>query len=1157
MKKTAFKDARRNIKRKFVSWLSIVIVTMMAVGVFLGSRFYRVSDSETARDFFNGTSFYDLQIVGNNGFSAEEIESIEALDYVAKAEGTYSVTACIIRPEDEKKLFVPFVRLNDKVSVPKLIEGKLPEKDTEVLMSCELAASKGYKVGDTLKIEESDSINGTEFVISGLAKHPEYSASRNSQFVLCGENIFNKEAFKGYYMDCKVRLNTPDDMDMFTEDYFEYTKETKEKLDAELLDVGLVHDEDVHNRAQEELDNKKSEAEKEITKAEDEIDKKQKEYDDGIKDGNKQLNEGRKKLKDGEKELNDKEAKLKQAEEEFKKYKAKALAEMAEAEKMIEDAKKKLDPEAEEKLQNGIAEVQKKQAEAQAGLVKLAGIESKVTSMGFDLPGKYYDAKGYSKEVYMSAAQSVLDGNNAKSEESKAKEKVSDAVEDKLKEDEVKAIYAVYMGDAPDIVEVSYSKAKSWLVDSISKYGMAAAIMDVGNDAIDEANNLLKQIQVAREMIAEGEAKLAAARDEYALKVREAESKLADARRLLEEGRKKLEEYKAEFAKKETEFNNKKTEGAEKLEDARNQLEDKKKEYEDGIKEAQEEIDNLPKTSYVVLDRKNNAGFLDVYSMYKTMDASTTAFIIMFIIVGTLVCFSTITIIIDEQKDLVGTMKSLGFFNAVIRSKYLFFGIMAIIAGIISGLGLAFVLQKVMAFGVGRLFVFGHSDPIFRLLPTVMISIAEVIVAIVATFLACRSLLRQSAVQLMSGQTNLKRVIKNKSSKKGSKHKETAKNKISKAKATSLYSKLIIRNMYSEIERVIISIVIISGSCAMIGIGFSMKYAFDNMVNIQFTMIQKNDVDISYTIDKDKPEISQKVEETVENSGVDFIRYKSWGTIYKTSKREEYVNIYVFDTDDVSDYYLLEDYFHKGKTLKIPEEGIIIQGKMHENDGIMPGDKIEIRDQNLQRHEVEVKGVFMNRMGRSIMMSKKTYKEMYGEDPKYSAYMVNLNGVDKKKLEKDIIAIDSEARVSVPADNLSNYDSFRLIYRLIVYIMTFLALIMSIFVLSNLTNIFVNRRKQELIVMRVNGFSVKKSKGYLIKETLFMTIVGLLFAVIYGAPLAGLVIGFMDQPDTNLGKSLIPKAWLFAVLIEGLFAAIINYFAFRKVKKFKVTDINS
>ena len=93
--------------------------------------------------------------------------------------------------------------------------------------------------------------------------------------------------------------------------------------------------------------------------------------------------------------------------------------------------------------------------------------------------------------------------------------------------------------------------------------------------------------------------------------------------------------------------------------------------------------------------------------------------------------------------------------------------------------------------------------------------------------------------------------------------------------------------------------------------------------------------------------------------------------------------------------------------------------------------------------------------------------------------------------------------------------------------------------------------------MRVNGFSVKKSRGYLIKETLFMTIVGLLCAVIYGAPLAGLVIGFMDQPDTKLGTSIIPKAWIFAVLIEGIFATIINYFAFRKVKNLKVTDINS
>ena len=113
-----------------------------------------------------------------------------------------------------------------------------------------------------------------------------------------------------------------------------------------------------------------------------------------------------------------------------------------------------------------------------------------------------------------------------------------------------------------------------------------------------------------------------------------------------------------------------------------------------------------------------------------------------------------------------------------------------------------------------------------------------------------------------------------------------------------------------------------------------------------------------------------------------------------------------------------------------------------------------------------------------------------------------------------------------------------------------------IMILTNMSNIFLTRKKTELTIMRVNGFSIKQTKGYLTKETVMTTVTGLILGVLIGIWVAPRITAQMQQPDLEFVKSFHPVPWLIAVGLESAFAVIISAFVFRKVKDLDLKDIS-
>ena len=105
MKKTARTDALRNIKRRFVSWLSMVTIVFIGVSLILGLYFASVALKTTGLKYVDEHGFKDIDISCSIGIQDNEIEKILQIPGVNDAEGVLSFSGQI-------SSFADFARLS-------------------------------------------------------------------------------------------------------------------------------------------------------------------------------------------------------------------------------------------------------------------------------------------------------------------------------------------------------------------------------------------------------------------------------------------------------------------------------------------------------------------------------------------------------------------------------------------------------------------------------------------------------------------------------------------------------------------------------------------------------------------------------------------------------------------------------------------------------------------------------------------------------------------------------------------------------------------------------------------------------------------------------------------------------------------------------------
>ena len=1110
MNKTLLLDTFRLIKKTFGRFFLLICIVALGVSFFVGVKSSSPIMAYNVNNYNKKYNLMDYTIYSSYGFDDVDIEELKQLDYINDVEATNFVDATTLI--NDTNLVIRVHALNPKINKVNVLEGKLPDKANECVIEKNTLYFRDLKIGDYIRLSRPDDklddyLKREKFKIVGFISTPYYlnndlgystleNRSLNS-YMYVMEDVFDMD----YYIELSLTLNRNIDEDTFTDEYKEEAKKIKTELEAFSKTQALHRKDEVLSEAYEKYNDGLKEYEDGLET-----------YNTEIADAEKEISDGRKKIRDGEKEIKDGYAELEEKEIEVE-------AKLISGAREIEDARNGLgvshaqykqatiEFEAKkEELQNiigqidsGISQYNDGINQAQAGVDPLKGaiveLESNISNMQVMIDS--LDPNDPTDAATIASLQGQIEGLVSQ-----------------------KNMYQAQLDDV--LNTISYlNNEKNTLIAQKKEIqdGLAS-----GQSQLDEAGGLIAS---GFEEITNNSVRLDEARAE-------AEKEFSDARNDLKKAEKDIAQAKIDLEEGIIELEKARMDGKQELEDAKADLE-----------KAKQDIEELEDGKWTVLDRSQHYASKTFSDTVIQMEAIGNIFPLFFFLVASLVCLTTMTRMVDEQRGQIGIYRALGYDKTKIYFKYVFYAFMATLIGSIVGSIFGTFFFPPIIYNVwGLMYDFPKYTLSVQWDLIILSNIAFVLIMTLTTYFACRKDIKEVPSQLLRPKT------------------PSSGKSIYIDKITFLWdklnfsTKLTIRNIIRYKQRFFMTVFGIAGCTALLIAGFGIKDSVDVVIDKQFYEIFNFDgmayidEDLSYS---DAYKIYETILKKEDTKDADFT--SGYIGISYNNGREDTVNVEIFDNNEqLEKYFILRKRVGK-EPLILSDNGIIINEKLSILQNIDIGDYIEIESDNGVIKKALVEGICENYSNNYVYMSSKYYEKIFNSSiKKNKVLVVSKDEVDISQYQDEIANINGVESISFYNSMIKAFSSMIDGLNSIVYVIVISSGALAFVVLSNLTNVNISEREREIATFKVLGFTEKEVNSFIYKENFVLTILGSIVGIPLGLLLHKYIMSLVEMDSIMFGRSVENISIIIAIGLTLLFSMLVNLFMVKKLRAIKMVE---
>lgn len=591
--------------------------------------------------------------------------------------------------------------------------------------------------------------------------------------------------------------------------------------------------------------------------------------------------------------------------------------------------------------------------------------------------------------------------------------------------------------------------------------------------------------------------------------------------------------------------------GVSKIEDAKNELNKSieqltlsKAEFNiqkhDALRElsdAQLEIDKM-EGKWIVLDRNSHYSYRDYGACADRMDGIAKVFPVFFFLVAALVCMTTMTRMVDEQRNEMGTLKALGYSKLQIASKYIIYALIASILGSILGCSLGMYLFPTVIFNAwNTLYNIDQIKFLFQPGLILLASGSVTGITLLATLYSIYSELIEMPSQLM----------RPKAAKAG---KKILLERISFIwKRLSFLQKVTARNIFRYKKRFFMTIIGIAGCSALLVAGFGINDSISDIVNQQYNVIYHYDA----TVSAKTSEITSQIKSL---KGVkDVYEEDHLAVTTKIENKNISTTVHIISNDkEFKDFCTL---FNGNKEFDLDDSSVLISQKMATKLNKKAGDTIKIKDANNKVIKAKIKGVFTNYVGHHIYASESLYKSWNTSAKTTHIYLIKSKKTTKKferNLGNKIMNIDGVQSVTFYSSLQKNFKDMIKSISYIVVVLVISAACLAFVVLYNLSNVNISERKREIATIKVLGFTRKEVDAYINRETILLTILGSLIGLGIGIGLHHLIMNLAEMDDIMFGRTINSISYVISFVMTIGFSAIINLFMHKKLNNIQMVE---
>ena len=1062
-------------------------IIIIGVAFFVGVSGSSYIMGKNVDAYADETNLKDITIYSNYGFDDEDVDAVSQMSKVDKAEGSKFVDVLANSSNASKVTRVHSYSENSTINQFVLKEGRLPQNKNEVLAEKGTDMAATFSIGDELTLSRPDDdlddyLNVEKVTVVGLIDTPLYINETKETSTLSNQYI----ATYLYIPKEAFSLDYYTEINVLTKDgksMYAFSDEYKDycaEVKEDIQDLGIVQSKNRRDSIVEQAKEEYQEGYEEYKEA-------LKEYEDGISDGEEQLQSAEEQLQSGKKQ--------------------------------IESAKQTL-------------------VDSQSTL------NSEITSNKALLDEKNNELQVAKQQLEQAKEQ--LDANSDNIEQARSAVNVYDAltqIKNSLPDnDEDLTDNEDYQNTLKQLKELGIIDGDTYVVSQVSSIIDSAQqrIIDEAGMSIDEIRSSIQQYDDGLQQYNDGISQLNTAQSEIDSAYQQLESTQSSSQSQIDSGWNEIEGNESTLSDSETQLNEGKSELEEQKISGKQQLEEAKEKLD----KAKQDIEDLESGKWTVLDRTSHYGMETYVGSVDQMAAIGNIFPVFFFLVAALVCLTTMTRMIDEERGQIGILRALGYTEIQCASKYLIYAFLATIIGCVIGSVLGTLTFPIIIYEAWKML---YIEPSMKLyIPWHLIGIATVsflAVMLLTTFSVCHKSMKEVPSQLL----------------------RPASPKLGKSSFIehigliwnhlSFTWKVTIRNLLRYKKRLVMTVIGVGGCTALMVIGFGVRDSIDQMVKLQFTDITHYDGFAKLSDDiseEDKNEIIQKVED--DSDVASLVSAVSYSGKISYNDTEETVLTQVFtDNDEISKLYTLRT--RKGHhEISIDDSGVVISEKLSEDLGVKIGDTVTIESKYGVQKEVTVSAITEMYIQHYAFLNEDLYEELFDTSIDPDTLFI-VSAIDNSSNLQKMLASDERVEsISFYDVTLENFNNMVKTLDFIIIVLIASSLALAFVVLGNLMNINISERQREIATLKVLGFRKREVQSYIYKENNVLTILGAIAGLPLGVALHHWIMHELQFSYVMYGVDVMPLSLIVSVILTSGFGILVNQLMKKKLAAIEMVE---
>ena len=563
------------------------------------------------------------------------------------------------------------------------------------------------------------------------------------------------------------------------------------------------------------------------------------------------------------------------------------------------------------------------------------------------------------------------------------------------------------------------------------------------------------------------------------------------------------------------------------------------------IKEEEEKLKDIEKPELYIQTRKDNTGYVSYDSNSDIVNSIAKVFPVFFFLIAALVCSTTMTRMIEEERGQIGVLRAMGYSRGKIMRKYMIYSGLAAIIGCILGFFLGSKFFPLAIFtAYGMMYDFAPLEFYFSL-PLALVSVAvSLLCSAGTTYLACRGQLKEMPAQILLP----------KAPKPG---KRVFLERIKPLwRKLSFSYKVSVRNVFRYKKRMIMMIAGISGCTALVLAGFGIYDSVGGLTENQFDEIEKYDMTVAWekTIDdKTSDDFRQEAADFLE----DFAVLEQIAVNAKSPKKIRSCSMII--TGDGDRLTKLIDFRENNSDAeKIPYPGFgecVINNKLAELMEIEEGDDINVEYDDTKTVKLKVSGIYKNYVSNFIYITPETYSKTMNHDFNPTIMYVSIkDGINVRKAAEQISEVNGVAGMVINLDTREHVDRMMKSLDYVVWLVIACAGALAFIVLFNLTNINITERVREIATIKVLGFRSGETGAYVLRENMMLVVMGIAIGLPLGILLHKFIMGQIIVDAVAFNTTLKPLSYVYTVIAVIIFTLVVDIIMRKKLSRINMAE---